>query len=118
MEALYAITYLDKNKAAAIGLWVLIGSFLYRYILYPFAVSPLTKIPSAHWSCSTSPLWILWARYMNRENKTLHEAHQKCGSVVRVGPNEVSVNNMDAVKTIYQGGYDKHEWYSIFNNYG
>ncbi|KAH8205411.1 hypothetical protein TruAng_000490 [Truncatella angustata] len=25
---------------------------------------------------------------------------------------------MEAVKAVYQGGFDKHEWYSVFDNYG
>ncbi|KAI4603981.1 hypothetical protein KJ359_000103 [Pestalotiopsis sp. 9143b] len=25
---------------------------------------------------------------------------------------------MEFVKTVYQGGFDKHDWYSVFNNYG
>ncbi|KAK7931793.1 Cytochrome P450 monooxygenase cypX [Apiospora marii] len=25
---------------------------------------------------------------------------------------------MESVKTVYQGGFDKHQWYSVFNNYG
>jgi hypothetical protein len=40
------------------------------------------------------------------------------GPVVRIGPNEVSINTMAAVKTVYGGGFDKHAWYSLFDNYG
>ncbi|KAL7622514.1 hypothetical protein AAE478_008021 [Parahypoxylon ruwenzoriense] len=93
-------------------------AFFYQYVIYPAAFSPLCKVPSAHWSCSFSPAWILWARFKSRENRTLHAAHQRRGPIVRVGPNELSVNSVDAVKTIYQGGFDKHQWYSVFNNYG
>lgn len=96
----------------------LITALLYQYVLYPAAFSPLSRIPNAHWSCSISPAWILWARFKSRENRTLHLAHQLHGPIVRLGPNELSVNSVEAVKTIYQGGFDKHQWYSIFNNYG
>lgn len=91
---------------------------IYKYVLYPTIFSPLSKIPSPHWSCSVSPAWILWVRFNSRENRTLHAIHREHGPVVRVGPNELSVNSVDAVKTIYQGGFDKHEWYSLFDNYG
>ncbi|KAF3054812.1 hypothetical protein GL218_07593 [Daldinia childiae] len=91
---------------------------IYKYILYPTIFSPLSKIPTPHWSCSVSPAWILWIRFNSRENRTLHAVHRKYGPVVRIGPNELSVNSVDAVKTIYQGGFDKHEWYSLFDNYG
>ncbi|KAH8666749.1 cytochrome P450 [Xylariales sp. PMI_506] len=97
-------------------LFIAVG--LYRYILYPVILSPLTKIPSAHWSSSFSSAWILWARFRGRENKTICEAHRKFGPVVRLGPSEVSINNVEAVKTVYQGGFDKHVWYSVFDNYG
>ncbi|KAI1091096.1 cytochrome P450 [Rostrohypoxylon terebratum] len=96
----------------------LIAGIIYQYVLYPAVISPLSKIPSAHWSCSISPAWILWARFKSRENGTLHAAHKQHGPVVRVSPNELSVNSIEGVKTIYQGGFDKHEWYSVFNNYG
>jgi hypothetical protein len=109
---------LDGRGAAATAIVLLAAGLLYRYILYPITLSPLAKIPSAHWSCSVSPTWMLWARFQSRENKTLYEAHQKHGPIVRLGPNEVSINNMEAVKTVYQGGFDKHEWYSVFNNFG
>ncbi|KAI8960456.1 cytochrome P450 [Daldinia sp. FL1419] len=91
---------------------------IYKYVLYPAVFSPLSIIPTPHWSCSLSPAWILWARFNSRENRTLHAAHKQHGPVVRVGPNELSVDSVDAVKTIYQGGFDKHEWYSLFDNYG
>ncbi|KAI0178617.1 cytochrome P450 [Hypoxylon sp. FL1284] len=91
---------------------------LYKYLLYPAVLSPLSAIPTAHWSCSVSPAWILWTRFQQRENRTLHAAHRRHGPVVRLGPGELSVNSVDAVKTIYQGGFDKHQWYSLFNNYG
>ena len=91
---------------------------LYRYVLYPVILSPLAKIPSAHWSSSVSPIWILWVRFQGRENRTLHDAHQRHGPIVRLSPGEVSINNMDAVKTVYQGGFDKHQWYNVFNNFG
>ncbi|KAI5866361.1 cytochrome P450 [Durotheca rogersii] len=91
---------------------------LYRYVIYPAALSPLARVPAAHWSCSFSPAWILWARFDSRENHTLHAAHRRLGPVVRVGPSELSVDSVDAVKTIYQGGFDKHPWYSVFDNYG
>ncbi|KAI3331277.1 cytochrome P450 3A12 [Ustulina deusta] len=91
---------------------------LYRYVLYPAVFSPLAAIPTPHWTCSISDAWILAARYRSQENRTLHAAHRTCGQIVRVGPCELSVNTIEAVKTIYQGGFDKHSWYSVFDNFG
>lgn len=91
---------------------------LSRFVLYPILFSPLAQIPIAHWSCAVSPIWILWVRYNNKENRTIGEAHRRHGSIVRLAPYEVSINDMESVKTVYQGGFDKHQWYSVFNNYG
>ncbi|KAH7020933.1 cytochrome P450 [Microdochium trichocladiopsis] len=93
-------------------------ALLYKLLLYPFFLSPLSRLPQPHWSCSITSAWILWARFSGRENRTLQKLHRKYGPVVRIGPAEVSVNSLEAVKTVYQGGFDKHSWYDVFNNYG
>ncbi|OTA90131.1 hypothetical protein M434DRAFT_398208 [Hypoxylon sp. CO27-5] len=108
----------DISDCYTPAIFTLIAILTYQFILYPAIFSPLSKVPKAHWSCSISPVWILWARFKSRENRTLHAAHQQHGPIVRIGPNELSVNSVDAVKTIYQGGFDKHQWYSLFDNYG
>lgn len=97
---------------------VAIAALLYKLLLYPALFSPLSRLPQPHWSCSVSSAWILWLRYSGRENRTLHEVHHKYGPIVRIAPAEVSINSVEAVETVYQGGFDKHSWYSVFNNYG
>ena len=37
---------------------------------------------------------------------------------MRLGPNEISVNDVAGLRTVYAGGFEKGEWYSIFDNYG
>lgn len=91
---------------------------IYKFIIYPTFLSPLSKIPNAHWSSPISPFWSLWIKYKVRENREVHAAHLKYGSVVRLGPNELSVNDVAGLKTVYAGGFEKGEWYSIFDNYG
>jgi hypothetical protein len=92
---------------------------LYKFIIYPALLSPLARIPNAHWSCSISPLWILWTRFRLHENRKVHSAHLECGPVIRLGPNEISINNVDGgIRTVYTGGFEKGDWYSIFDNYG
>ncbi|RCI15085.1 hypothetical protein L249_6658 [Ophiocordyceps polyrhachis-furcata BCC 54312] len=91
---------------------------LYSYVYFPIFLSPLNRFPTPHWSCSISHLFILRARKQGRENKVLREAHLRCGSVVRVAPDALSVDGVEAVRTVYQRGFDKWPWYSIFNNYG
>lgn len=90
----------------------------YRFVVHPALLSPLAKIPSAHWSSPFSRLWALSIRFGHTENRTLREAHRRLGPVIRVAPNELSVDGVDCVRTVYQGGFDKPSWYSVFDNYG
>ncbi|KXX75322.1 putative sterigmatocystin biosynthesis P450 monooxygenase STCB [Madurella mycetomatis] len=89
----------------------------YRYVIH-LALSPLAHIPNAHWSAPFSRLWILGIRFTHRENRTLHAAHYRLGPVIRVGPYELSINDIESVRTVYQGGFEKPAWYSVFDNYG
>lgn len=104
--------------------WALLPTFgvliylAYCYCIYPAFISPLSKIPNAHWSAPISPLWILYKRFKHREIATLVAAHKKLGPFIRVAPNEVNVDDLDAVKQIYLGGFNKPEWYGVFDNYG
>ncbi|SPQ26839.1 322ad217-00c0-4be7-8269-79ef246af42e [Thermothielavioides terrestris] len=102
-------------SAAAAAIFVFLS---YRYLVYPALLSPLSRVPSAHWSAPFSRLWILWIRFARRENRTLLSAHRRLGPVVRVGPYELSINDTDSVRTVYQGGFEKPAWYSVFDNYG
>lgn len=90
----------------------------YRFIFWPALFSPLARIPNAHWSVPFSRLWILRIRFTHRENKTLFAAHRRHGPIVRVGPSELSIDDVDCVRTVYQGGFEKTSWYSVFDNYG
>ena len=45
--------------------------------------------------------------------------HSKCGKLVRTGPNEVSVNDLSALKKIYAAGtrFSKSSWYEVFQGH-
>ncbi|KAI9678808.1 MAG: hypothetical protein M1817_005867 [Caeruleum heppii] len=91
----------------------------YRYIIQPCFISPLSKIPNAHPTSAISSLWITWVRYRHRQNRAVHAAHEAHGPVVRLGPNEVSINCVDrGLRTVYTGGFEKPDWYSFFENHG
>lgn len=93
---------------------------IYKYLIYPALFSPLSKIPSAHWSCHVSSIWIYWLRWIGTENKTVYNMHKEKGPILRLGPEELSVNCVDqGIKTIYGGGFEKHDFYSRrFSTYG
>ena len=105
---------------SAILLSAVVFLFLYQYLLYPVFISPLAKIPSAHFTASFCSAWILWVRYRRIENRTLLSCHERFGQVIRLGPNEVSVNCIEGgVRTIYVGGFEKPDWYANrFGTYG
>ncbi|KAJ6149758.1 hypothetical protein N7471_000957 [Penicillium samsonianum] len=60
-------------------------------------------------------LWRLIDVANGRAEVTLHNLHQKHGDYIRLGPNVVSVRNLDALKTIYgiNKGYQKTHFYSV-----
>ncbi|PNS16656.1 Isotrichodermin C-15 hydroxylase [Sphaceloma murrayae] len=92
---------------------------LYRFILYPVLISPLSRIPTAHWSSPFCPLWLLHLRRRGSPNATIHALHQLHGPLLRLAPNEISVNCVDGgIRTVYGGGYEKDDWYAVFRNYG
>ncbi|KAI9846230.1 MAG: hypothetical protein M1837_004219 [Sclerophora amabilis] len=91
---------------------------LYKFLVYPISISPLAKIPNAHPLSSITSLWILSVRYRQRENRALQAAHAKYGPIVRLAPNELSVNCVeDGIRTIYAGGFEKSDWYTFFENF-
>lgn len=102
-----------------ISLFIALLAVIYKYIIEPAFISPLAKIPTASFWSSISSQWISRKREAKQEIRTIHALHQKHGSVVRLGPNEISVNSLDALRTIYHGGFEKHPWYSgLFVNFG
>ena len=93
--------------------------FLYRYLIFPFYLSPLSRIPPAHCTSPISALWIRWHRRGGRTGfRLLLAAHKKLGPVIRLSPNELSVASLDGLRKIYLGGFEKTEWYmEEFMNY-
>lgn len=80
-----------------------IGYSFYRYIVYPLVRSPLSSIPNAHPTAVLSSIWILWIRYIGKENATVYDAHTRLGPMVRLGPNEISLNCVDGgIRTVSQ----------------
>ncbi|KAJ5246027.1 hypothetical protein N7468_001010 [Penicillium chermesinum] len=97
---------------SSVSIVVLLLAFVYKAIIYPAFVSPLAKIPNAHWSAPISPAWILWRRFRMTNNRTIQAAHARLGPIVRLGPSEISVNCVEGgIKSVYTGGFEKHEWY-------
>ena len=102
-----------------VGVSLLLLLLLYRYIIFPTFLSPLSKIPNAHFSAPILPLWIWSKRRTGTGVRTLFALHEKHGPVVRLAPNEISINSVEALRTVYVGGFEKPRFYlDAFVNYG
>lgn len=95
----------------------LISRLVYKYIIQPAFLSPLSKIPSAHPTSPILPLWFWYAHLTGHENRTVYAIHRRLGPVVRVAPNEVSINTLEGLKKIYIGGFDRTDWFKQFQCY-
>ncbi|KAM5520510.1 hypothetical protein FOXYSP1_14400 [Fusarium oxysporum f. sp. phaseoli] len=85
------------QTSAAVGFLVLVYLVYYRY-LHPLAKYPGPPLASVTNLWKTYHLWNLHLPH------TLVRLHEQYGDVVRVGPNDLSFRNPDAVNTIYKAG--------------
>ena len=104
---------MDQYTFRVAAVLIAIISLLYKYVIHPKFLSPLAKIPNAHFTAPFTTAWIIWKRYKRIENRTLYALHQKLGPVIRLGPKELSVDCVDnGIRTIYGGGFEKPDWYA------
>lgn len=81
--------------------------------------SPLHAIPNAHFITPFSRLWLLWVRATGKEFTTCLAAHRRLGPVIRIGPQEISIDCIeDGVRTVYGGNWDKSSMYDNFTQFG
>ncbi|EAL86675.1 hypothetical protein LV164_002476 [Aspergillus fumigatus] len=94
---------------------VAVSSFLvlllYKILISPYFLSPLSKIPNAHFTAPISDYWIERKRRSGEEVLTIYNLHREHGPVVRLGPNELSVNSLGGLHVIYTGAFEKHSFY-------
>lgn len=115
MPASMAIEALLSPAIAGVGAAL---SIILYFVISPL-LSPLSKVPAAHWSSGYSPIWILWTRWRGKELSAVYEAHQRLGPLVRLGPKDLSVACYDeGIRKIYGGGFDKPGYYDFFRYYG
>ncbi|CAI6097276.1 unnamed protein product [Clonostachys chloroleuca] len=111
------MSQLSISSIAAIAAVVFL---VYRFIISPLFLSPLSKIPSAHFTSHLCPLWIYWIRDRNIENRTMYDLHKLKGAILRTAPSQLSVNCYEGgLKTIYTGGFHETDFYhNRFIKYG
>jgi len=92
------MTLLNTTNIAIV---IVLTLAIYHFVLYPLLVSSLSKIPAAHPFAPLSQLWITYVRKSGCENRTVHAAHQRLGPIIRLGPNEISINCVDGgIRTV------------------
>ncbi|KAF9771388.1 hypothetical protein IL306_010970 [Fusarium sp. DS 682] len=79
--------------------------------------SPLTRVPGPFLARFTR-LWLLKQAYFGTYPKTSIELHKKYGPIVRIAPNEYSIDDPAAAKIIYGSGrgFTKSPWYYASGN--
>jgi hypothetical protein len=82
---------------------LLLLSFVYRYIIHPVFISPLSKLPNAHPTSTFLPTWLWYQTYSKNESRSILNAHRQHGPIVRLGPNEVSVASLEGLRKVYSG---------------
>ncbi|MCJ1302731.1 hypothetical protein MMC08_005535 [Hypocenomyce scalaris] len=101
-----------------IGTIAVLLVLIYKCIIVPTCLSPLSPIPNAHFTSPIAPTWIWWQRRTGFETRSIFAAHQRHGPIVRLGPNELSVASLDGLRQVYTAGFEKDPWYiDEFMNY-
>jgi hypothetical protein len=78
---------------------------------------PLAKYPAPNFFVTLPYIgetWFAWLTLKGNPDETLRGLHAKLGKVVRIGPNEVSIDDSDAVKDLYGHGNDIEKGISSF----
>ncbi|KIW04929.1 uncharacterized protein PV09_04097 [Verruconis gallopava] len=104
----------------AVALYLaLLVSFVYKFVVYPLFLSPLSKLPRAHPTSPILPAWYWYQVRRKHETRSIVEAHRKYGPVVLLSPNEISVASLDGLKKIYSGRrFKRPGWFVLsFTNY-
>lgn len=86
------------------------------YILYQRCFHPLAKYPGP-FLASLTDLWQVHQFMTLKQPYNLTKLHEKYGSIVRYGPDKLSITDEEAIKLIYQSGakyMPKTEFYDAY----
>ncbi|KAJ6127154.1 hypothetical protein N7523_002766 [Penicillium sp. IBT 18751x] len=95
---------------------VLIVLYFSGYVIYQRWLHPLAKYPGPFFA-SLTDLWQVHQFMTLKQPYTLTALHEKHGSIVRYGPDKLSITNEEAIKSIYQSGaryMPKTEFYDAY----
>lgn len=81
----------------------LVGLALFFLVPYFITYRALRPIPGP-WAARLSNLWLLSTARRGKRYLLVDEAHKKYGTVMRIQPNHVSINDDAAIPIIYGHG--------------
>ncbi|CAG8955887.1 hypothetical protein HYFRA_00008737, partial [Hymenoscyphus fraxineus] len=86
---------------------------LFCRVVYSAYFSPLSKIPNAHFSSPFSNIWLLIQKWNGCENRARLTAHERLGPVIRIGSNELSINHIEGLRTVYNNSsFERTNWFA------
>lgn len=88
------------GPAIATGLAILAFTFFCQTIIYQLLLSPLRHVPGPRLGAIT-PFYLDCRYYVDRAVPLIRLLHREYGSIVRVGPNEVVINDAKHLGLIY-----------------
>ncbi|KAK0642221.1 cytochrome P450 [Cercophora newfieldiana] len=103
-----------KSTSEVLGvLFALILAPLLSWYALAWMTSPLRGIPGPFFAGWTN-LWRLLAVWSDEYPQRIHKLHKRYGPMVRVGPNTVTLDFPELIKTIYgtDGKFPKTEFYA------
>ncbi|CAG7921611.1 unnamed protein product [Penicillium olsonii] len=96
-------------------IFVGIAALVIRFLI-TLVKSPSLSIPGPFLGRFTN-LWYLWQMKRGDFHHTNIKLHEKNGKIVRIAPNQYSISDAAALKTIYGHGakFEKSDWYDAWN---
>ncbi|KAL8947907.1 MAG: hypothetical protein Q9222_005856 [Ikaeria aurantiellina] len=98
--------------------WLTLFLVLSSIFCFWVLLDPLRGIPGPL-NARFSRLWMVKHSRNGQMHRTMIALHRKHGRLVRTGPNEISVSDLAAVKTMYAAGsrFKKSEWYGVWQGH-
>ncbi|KAJ7267492.1 high nitrogen upregulated cytochrome P450 monooxygenase 2 [Mycena rebaudengoi] len=101
--SLLAVHYSSLLSALSVGYFASYATLVVSVLLYrlsPF--HPLARHPGPLLA-KLSKLWCVYHTHTGKLHITFRQLHEQYGPIVRIGPNELSICNVDAVQPILHG---------------
>lgn len=109
------VTDIVNERSELIHLLTLAGAclILYHYVVYPLYFHPLAKVPGPKLGALTK-YYIIYKTWNKQRNCLVQDLHDKYGSIVRLGPDEIDISDVAYIREIYMNNFDKSQFYGQF----